>query len=70
MVLPLPDWEVYVTRTAALAVQEQSPARLEEIRNRVYELITHGIPTEVIFKVSLKSTYILYIEIQVNDTTL
>ncbi|KAF4516790.1 hypothetical protein B566_EDAN004629 [Ephemera danica] len=54
IVLPVPDWEVYVAKTAEMAVREQTPARLEEIRNRIYELLTHGIPTEIIFRGLLK----------------
>lgn len=35
-------------------VSEQSPQRLIEIRNRFYELLTHTIPTDLIFKVLLQ----------------
>lgn len=31
-------------------VSEQSPKKLLEIRNRLYELLTHAIPTDLIFK--------------------
>lgn len=31
-------------------VAEQSPRKLLEIRNRFYELLTHAIPTDLIFK--------------------
>jgi len=48
------DWERYLKETANQIVQEQSPRRLLEVRNRLYELITHCIPPEVIFKGLLK----------------
>ena len=43
------DWELYLKETANQIVQEQSPRKLSEIRSRLYELITHCIPPEVIF---------------------
>jgi len=43
------DWEMYVKETAAQIVSEQSPRKLSEIRSRLYELIVHCIPPEVIF---------------------
>jgi replication factor C subunit 3/5 len=46
----LPDWEVYIAKTALMVVQEQSPQRLQEVRERIYELLTHGIPPELIFR--------------------
>jgi len=43
------DWELYLKETASQIVQEQSPKKLAEVRTRLYELITHCIPPEVIF---------------------
>jgi replication factor C subunit 3/5 len=43
------DWEVYLKETASQIVQEQSPRKLAEVRTRLYELIAHCIPPEVIF---------------------
>lgn len=45
------DWEIYLKDTAKMIVLEQSPQKLLQIRNRLYELMIHGIPSEVIFKV-------------------
>jgi replication factor C subunit 3/5 len=45
------DWEVFLKDTAKIIVLEQSPQKLLEIRNRLYELMIHGIPSEFIFKV-------------------
>lgn len=50
-----PDWEVFLTATANLIVQEQTPKRLFEVRGRLYELLSHLIPPDVIFKVCLHS---------------
>lgn len=47
------DWEIFLKDTAKIIVLEQSPQKLLEIRNRLYELMIHGIPSEFIFKVSL-----------------
>ncbi|XP_064637150.1 replication factor C subunit 3-like [Lineus longissimus] len=45
-----PDWEVFLRETAIQIVQEQSPKRLFEVRGRLYELLTHCIPPDVIMK--------------------
>ncbi|XP_066603899.1 replication factor C subunit 3 [Prorops nasuta] len=45
-----PDWQVYLRTTASMMVMEQSPKKLLEIRNRLYELLTHAIPSDLIFK--------------------
>ncbi|XP_065340347.1 replication factor C subunit 3 [Cloeon dipterum] len=51
----VPDWEIYIAKTATMAVQEQSPQCLQNIRERIYELLTHGIPAEIIFRGLLKN---------------
>ena len=43
------DWELYLRETAQHIVQEQSPRKLQEVRARIYELLTHCIPPDVIF---------------------
>lgn len=45
-----PDWQIYIKGIASLMVAEQSPRKLLEIRNRFYELLTHAIPTDLIFR--------------------
>jgi len=45
-----PDWEVYLRDTATQILSEQSPRKLLEVRGRVYDLLTHCIPTDIIFK--------------------
>lgn len=47
-----PDWETYCHKVADLIVQEQSPARVMEVRAKFYELLSHCIPPTVILKVS------------------
>lgn len=49
-----PDWEIFLRATANFIVQEQSPKKLAEVRGRLYELMSHLIPTDVIFKGLLK----------------
>ena len=49
-----PDWEIHLRETANLIVAEQSPQRLLEVRQRIYELLTRCIPPEMIVKVSAK----------------
>ncbi|CAB0041263.1 unnamed protein product [Trichogramma brassicae] len=45
-----PDWQLYIKGIAALMVKEQSPSKLLELRSRFYELLTHRIPSDLIFK--------------------
>ncbi|XP_015590067.1 replication factor C subunit 3 [Cephus cinctus] len=46
-----PDWQVYLRETAKLMVKEQSPSKLLQIRGRLYDLLIHAIPCDLIFKV-------------------
>lgn len=48
--IQLCDWELYLRETAQKILQEQSPTRLLEVRGRLYELLTHCIPPDVILK--------------------
>jgi len=43
------DWETYLKQTAQAILQEQTPRKLMEVRGRLYELLTHCIPSDVIF---------------------
>ncbi|KII85150.1 hypothetical protein PLICRDRAFT_45294 [Plicaturopsis crispa FD-325 SS-3] len=45
-----PDWETYCHKVAELIVQEQSPARVLDVRAKFYELLSHCIPPTVILK--------------------
>lgn len=49
-----PDWEIYLRETGQKMVSEQSPKALLEVRSRIYELLTHCIPPELIIKNLLK----------------
>ncbi|XP_066555852.1 replication factor C subunit 3 [Amia ocellicauda] len=48
--IPETDWEVYLKETANAIVSQQSPQRLLEVRARLYELLTHCIPAEIVIK--------------------
>ncbi|KAH9945324.1 P-loop containing nucleoside triphosphate hydrolase protein [Epithele typhae] len=45
-----PDWETYCHKVADMIVQEQSPARVMEVRAKLYELLAHCIPASVVLK--------------------
>lgn len=49
-----PDWEVFLRETAKLIVAEQTPAKLEKVRERLYELLAHAIPATIIFEKLVK----------------
>lgn len=44
------DWQIYLRETATQILFEQTPARLESVRERLYELLSQGVPPDVIFK--------------------
>lgn len=50
MAIPVPDWEVAVDEIANLAATEQSSKRILEIRKRLYEILVHLVPADVLFK--------------------
>lgn len=50
-----PDWELFLKETARLASQQQTVERVVMIRDRLYELLCHCIPADIIFKVKRNS---------------
>ena len=46
----IPDWELYICRIAREIVQEQSPTKLLQVRDMLYELLTNCIPSDVIVR--------------------
>ncbi|EGD74925.1 replication factor C subunit 3 [Salpingoeca rosetta] len=48
--IQLPDWEIFLRETAKRIISQQSPQRLLEVRQRLYELLSHCIPPDVIIK--------------------
>ena len=55
--VPLPDWEMYITRLARDILQEQSPSRLLAAREMMYNLLTNCIPADVIMTTLVKELY-------------
>ncbi|KAI0956095.1 hypothetical protein AcV7_006591 [Taiwanofungus camphoratus] len=45
-----PDWETYCHKVADMIVQDQSPARVMEVRAKLYELLSHCIPPTIVLK--------------------
>ncbi|XP_076267252.1 replication factor C subunit RfC38 [Rhynchophorus ferrugineus] len=48
--IPQPDWKVFITKLADFIIQKQSIQNIVRIREQLYELLTNGIPPEVIFR--------------------
>lgn len=44
------DWKVFLRETANQILLEQTPAKLEKVRERLYELLAQGVPPDTIFK--------------------
>ncbi|KAL1922833.1 uncharacterized protein VTP21DRAFT_9209 [Calcarisporiella thermophila] len=48
--IPPYDWEEFVKQIAQMIVKEQSPTRLAQVRAKLYELLCHCIPPNIILK--------------------
>jgi len=44
------DWEEFIAQLGKEIVEEQSPKRLIAVRSKLYELLTHCIPPEIIIR--------------------
>lgn len=44
------DWQIFLKETANQILLEQTPAKLEKVRERLYELLSQGVPPDMIFK--------------------
>ncbi|KAK6535420.1 Replication factor C (RF-C) subunit [Orbilia ellipsospora] len=48
--LPPPDWEALISQIADEIMAEHTPARILQVRGKLYDLLTHCIPPTVILK--------------------
>lgn len=48
--IPPPDWEALISQIAKEIVEEHSPARILQVRAKLYDLLTHCIPPTTILK--------------------
>lgn len=49
--VPCPEYESYTKEIAKDVITEQSPKQLRQIRGKLYELLTKGITSDMIFQV-------------------
>ena len=47
--IPQPDFEKFIEEIARDVIREQSPGNLRQIRTKLYELLTKGITSDIIF---------------------
>lgn len=48
--IPPPDWEALIGQIAKEIMDEHSPARILQVRSKLYDLLTHCIPPTTILK--------------------
>ena len=48
--IPPPDWEALISQVAKEIMEEHSPARILQVRAKLYDLLTHCIPPTTILK--------------------
>jgi replication factor C subunit 3/5 len=53
--IPPPDWEALIEVIAKDMIDERSPARILQVRAKLYDLLTHCIPATTILKVCLRT---------------
>jgi replication factor C subunit 3/5 len=46
----LPDWELYISKLSREILAEQSPSKLQQAREMLYDLLTNCIPADVIMQ--------------------
>lgn len=49
--IPPPDWEALIEQIAREIMEEHSPARILQVRAKLYDLLSHCIPATVVLKV-------------------
>ena len=49
--VPPPDWEALVAQIADEIMAEHTPARLLQVRAKLYDLLSHCIPPTTVLKV-------------------
>jgi replication factor C subunit 3/5 len=50
--IPPPDWESLISQIADEIYEEHTPARILQVRAKLYDLLTHCIPASTILKAS------------------
>ena len=50
-VIPPPDWEALISQIADEIIAEHTPARILQVRAKLYDLLSHCIPATTILKV-------------------
>jgi replication factor C subunit 3/5 len=48
--IPPPDWEALISQVAHEIMEEHTPARILQVRAKLYDLLTHCIPPTTILK--------------------
>lgn len=51
--VPPPDWEALIGQIADEMIAEHTPARILQVRAKLYDLLSHCIPATTILKASL-----------------
>jgi replication factor C subunit 3/5 len=49
-IIPPPDWEALIGQIAKEIMDEHTPARILQVRSKLYDLLTHCIPATTILR--------------------
>ena len=55
--IPPPDWEALIEVITKEIVEERTPARILQVRAKLYDLLTHCIPATTILKVPATTSF-------------
>lgn len=50
--IPPPDWEALIAKIADDVMAEHTPARILQVRAKLYDLLSHCIPPTTVLKVN------------------
>jgi replication factor C subunit 3/5 len=62
-VVQLPDWELYIGKLAREILQEQTPSKLLQVRDMLYELLTNCIPADIILNTLTKEILVSFLSL-------
>ncbi len=55
--IPPPDWEALISQIANEIIEEHTPARILQVRAKLYDLLSHCIPPTTILKVGFAAAW-------------
>ena len=65
--VPPPDWEALVAQVADEIMAEHTPARLLQVRAKLYDLLSHCIPPTTVLKVRSRDLHSMELDLLIQQ---